>query len=227
MNDGFLFGVFPYLAVALAVVGGVQRYRTQRHTVTAHSSQLLEARLQYWGSVPWHNAIILVLLGHLVAVFLPGSVAALLGSATRLVVVEVTGLALGLLALVGLLVLMVRRLRLGAVTVPLDWVVMLLLLLQVATGVTVAWSLRWGLAWFPFVATPWLASLARLQPRTDLMASLPMVVKIHAVNAFVLVALLPFTRLVHIVTVPLGYLWRLPQLVIWRRAPTATGEGPR
>jgi nitrate reductase gamma subunit len=177
--------------------------------------------------VPWHNAIILVLLGHLVAVFLPGSVAALLGSATRLVVVEVTGLALGLLALVGLLVLMVRRLRLGAVTVPLDWVVMLLLLLQVATGVTVAWSLRWGLAWFPFVATPWLASLARLQPRTDLMASLPMVVKIHAVNAFVLVALLPFTRLVHIVTVPLGYLWRLPQLVIWRRAPTATGEGPR
>jgi len=227
MTDGFLFGVFPYLAVALAVVGGIQRYRTQRHTVTAHSSQLLESRLQYWGSVPWHNAIILVLLGHLVAVFLPGAVAALLGSATRLVVVEVTGLALGLLALLGLLVLMVRRLRLGAVTVPHDWVVMLLLLLQVATGVFIAWSLRWGLAWFPHVVSPWLGSLARLGPRTDLMASLPLVVKVHAVNAFVLIALLPYTRLVHIVTVPFGYLWRLPQLVIWRRPPSATGEGTR
>lgn len=227
MTDAFLFGVFPYLAVALAVLGGVQRYRTLRYTVTAHSSQLLEARLQYWGSVPWHNAIILVLLAHLAAIFFPGTVAALLGSSGRLVAVEVTGLALGLLALLGLLVLMVRRLRLGAVTVPLDWVVMLLLLLQVATGVLTAWTLRWGLAWFPFVASPWLASLVRLQPRVDLMASLPLLVKIHAVNAFVLIALLPFTRLVHIVTVPLGYLWRLPQLVIWRRSPTATGEGTR
>jgi nitrate reductase gamma subunit len=59
------------------------------------------------------------------------------------------------------------------------------------------------------------------------MATLPLVVKIHAVNAFVLIALLPYTRLVHIVTVPLGYLWRLPQLVIWRRSPSATGEGTR
>lgn len=225
--DGFLYGVVPYLAAAVAVVGALRRFRAMRYTVTSSSSQLLEGRLQYWGSVSWHYAIVLVLLVHLAAIFLPGAVTRLLSAPGRLLAVEVTGLALGVTALWGLLVLGLRRLSLLGTTGWADWAVMALLLAQVATGVWTASTARWGLAWFPHVATPWLASLARLAPRTDLVAGLPWPFRFHAVNAFVLVALVPYTRLAHIFVAPVEYLWRLPQVVIWRRQRPAVSGGSR
>jgi nitrate reductase gamma subunit len=222
-----LFGVLPYVAVAVAVVGTLRRFRTLRDTVTASSSQLLEGRLQFWGSVSWHYAILLVLALHLCAIFLPGIVESLLSAPGRLVAVEVTGLALGLTAAWGLLVLGVRRLGLRAGSTWVDGLVLALLLLQVGTGLWTAVTARWGYAWFPHVATPWLASLVRLSPRVDLLANMPVAFKVHAVNAFVLVALVPFTRLAHVLVMPLEYLWRLPQVVIWRRPRPASHGGSR
>jgi nitrate reductase gamma subunit len=225
--DAFLFGQLPYLAVAVTVVGALWRFRAMRHTVTSSSSQLLESRLQYWGSVSWHYAILLVLLAHLAAVFLPGLMVAALSSPGRLIVVEVTGLALGLSALGGLAVLCLRRLNLRGDTTWLDWTVMALLLLQVVTGVYTSVTARWGYAWFTYVATPWLGSLVRLAPRVEPMASLPLTFKVHALNAFVLVALVPYTRLAHIFVAPVEYLWRLPQVVLWRRPRPAPQGGSR
>jgi nitrate reductase gamma subunit len=225
--DAFLFGVFPYLAVAVTVVGAIRRFGAMRSTVTTFSSQLLEGRLQFWGSVSWHYAIILVLLAHLAAIFLPGAVGAVLSAPARLLAVEVTGLALGVTALWGLVVLAIRRVALRGQTPWLDWLVTGLLLLQVATGLYTGWTARWGYGWFIHVATPWLGSLARLAPRVELMANLPLAFKLHALDAFVLLALVPFTRLAHLVVVPVEYLWRLPQLVVWRRPrPVAPGGSP-
>lgn len=225
--DGFLFGVFPYVALAVTIVGFFRRFRTMRYTVTTSSSQMLESRLQYWGSVSWHYAILLILFAHLAAIFLPRLVEASLSSPGRLVAIEVTGLALGITALWGLVVLGFRRFTLRGETTWLDWTVMALLLAQVATGAWVASSARWGLAWFPFVATPWLGSLVRLAPRVDLMVNLPPLFKVHVTGAFILIALVPFTRLAHIFVAPIEYLWRLPQVVIWRRPRPAAPGGAR
>lgn len=221
MSDLFLFGVFPYLAAALAVGGGIYRARALRSTLTARSSQLLEGRLLYWGSVPWHYAIVAILLAHALATVFPSAWARLLGSPGRLYAIEVLGLALGVLSVLGIGMLLVRRLSLTATTGAMDWAVVLLLAVQAATGVYIAFALRWGSGWFLHSAAPWLASLARLQPRVDGVAALPLVVKFHAVNAFVLIALLPLTRLMHLVSFPISYLWRSPQVVIWQRAPGA------
>jgi nitrate reductase gamma subunit len=98
---------------------------------------------------------------------------------------------------------------------------------QAGTGLFIAYALRWGSVWYLHTAAPWLASLARLSPAIDRMAVLPMVVKVHAVNAFVLLGLLPLSRLVHVATVPIAYLWRAPQLVVWRRASAASEEVTR
>lgn len=225
--NAFLFGVVPYMAFALLVVGSFRRFRAMRYTVTTSSSQMLESRLQYWGSVSWHYAILLVLLAHLAAIFLPGLVTATLSAPGRLVAVEVTGLALGLTALWGLLVLGIRRFTLRGETTWLDWAVMVLLLVQVATGVYTSVAARWGYAWFPHVATPWLASLLHLAPRVDLLANMPWPFQVHALNAFVLLALVPYTRLAHMFVAPLEYLWRLPQVVIWRRPRPASPGGSR
>jgi len=95
MIDLILFGIFPYVAVALAVAVGSYRYLVDRYSWSSHSSQFLESRVLFWGSVPWHYAILLILLAHLLAVLFPGSWGVLLGRPLRLYFLEVSGLALG------------------------------------------------------------------------------------------------------------------------------------
>lgn len=225
MFDLILFGIFPYVAVALAVAVGSYRYLVDRYSWSSHSSQFLESRVLFWGSVPWHYAILLILLAHLLAVLFPAGWGILLGRPVRLYFLEVTGMALGLSTVLAIVLLLIRRLtdaRLAAVTTRIDWAVLVLLLLQVATGVYIAFTLRWGGVWYVHTVTPWLRSLLTLQPEVQYLAVLPTVVKLHAFNAFLLVALLPFSRLVHALSVPLGYLARPYQVVVWYRERRAS-----
>jgi len=105
------------------------------------------------------------------------------------------------------------------VTSPADWLLLAALLAQVALGVWVALAYRWGSDWYVHTAGPWIESLFKLQPKTEFITILPWVVKLHALGGFVLIALFPFTRLVHVVTFPITYLWRPYQVVIWNRRP--------
>ncbi len=220
MIDLFLFGILPYVALAIAIVGLVWRYRTNQFSYSSASSQFLENRQLFWGSVPWHFGIILILLGHLIGILFPSGVMAFNGVPVRLYILEGTGLALGLLVLVGLVFLLLRRStnpRIRAVTSPMDLVLLLLLLLSIVTGVGTAIFYRWGSGWYVQTATPYLRSLVTFSLEVEYMASLPLWVKIHVVNAFVILAVFPFTRMVHMLSVPLAYLWRPYQIVIWRR----------
>lgn len=224
MMDLILFGIFPYVAVALAVAVGFYRYCIDRYSWSSQSSQFLESRLLFWGSVPWHFAILLILLAHLLAFLFPAGWGVLLGRPLRLYMLEVSGMALGLATVVAVALLILRRAtndRVAAVTSVVDWVLLAALLLQVATGVYIAFTLRWGGVWYLHTATPWLWSLVKLDPQVQYLAVLPAVVKLHAVNAFFLVAIFPFSRLVHVVSVPLSYLARPYQVVIWNRRQAA------
>jgi len=220
MMDLILFGVFPYVAVALAVAVGIYRYAIDRYSWSSQSSQFLESKALYWGSVPWHYAILLILLAHLLALFFPSGWAVLLGRPVRLYFLEVTGLALGVTTVIALALLLVRRAmdaRVAVVTSRIDWLLLVLLLVQVVSGVMIAFSLRWGGVWYLHTAVPWLRSLFILQPDVQYLAVLPGVVKLHAFNAFLLIAVFPFSRLVHVISVPLGYLTRPYQVVVWYR----------
>lgn len=220
MWNTFWFAVIPYVAVSLAVAGSIARYRWDRFSYSSQSSQFLENRLLFWGSNAWHYGIILVLLAHIAALAVSGAWADLVANPGRLYTMEVIGLALSFLAFFGLLLLVVRRLtsrRLMRVTTPMDWALLAVLLVQVGLGIWIAVTYRWGSDWYVHTAVPWLQSLIKLQPETDTITILPWTVKLHALGGFLLIALFPFTRLVHIVTVPLTYLWRPYQVVIWNR----------
>jgi len=222
MTDILLFVVLPYVAVVLAIVGSIYRYFANRFSYSSLSSQFLENQRLFLGSIPWHYGILAILLAHLLAVLFPGLWASLLGAPVRLYVLEVTGMALAAAALVALALLLVRRLgssRLKVVTTPMDWVLLGGLLVQVGLGLGVAVFYRWGSAWYLDTAVPWLVSLAKLNPQVQQMAVLPLLVKLHALFAFALLGILPFTRLVHMFTVPVAYLWRPFQVVIWNRRP--------
>lgn len=223
MWDTLLFAVIPYVAVAIAVFGGIARYRLDRFSYSSQSSQFLESRSLFWGSVFWHYGILAVLAAHVLAIMFWDPWAVLVGDPSRLYTLEVIGLALSLLALAGLAVLIVRRLvvrRVSSVTSAMDWVLLVALATQVVLGVWIALGYRWGSDWYLYTVVPWIHSLFKLNPQVEYMVSLPFVVKAHAVFGFVVIALFPFTRLVHVVTYPVTYLWRSYQLVLWNRRPT-------
>ena len=217
MSDIVLFAVFPYVAVVLAIWGGVHRYRHNRFSYSTLSSQILENRFLFWGSVPWHYGIVIVLLAHVIGFLIPGIWQRITAQQETLYSIEIIGYAFGLAALVGLCVLFVRRLtfeRIRAVTSPVDWVLLAVLLLQVALGMYVSLLYRWGADWYIDTAVPWLVSLVSLNPQTQYVTSLPWVVKLHMLNGFLVILLFPFSRLVHLIMFPFWYLWRPYQLVI-------------
>ena len=218
MLDNLFYIIFPYAAVTLAVVVTMQRYLKRGFSYSSLSSQFLEGDELFYGSVPWHIGILIVLAGHVIGFAIPRQVLWWNGVPARLYVLETTGLLYGLLAFVGIVSLIVRRLtsaRIRAVTTLMDIVVLLVLLVQVALGVYTALFYRWGSSWYATSAVPYLRSLFILQPDLKMIAPLPMAVKAHIVNAFVFLAILPFSRLVHMLVVPVQYLWRPYQVVIW------------
>lgn len=216
--DQILFVVLPYVALVLFFLVTIQRYRTFKFTYSSLSSQFLENQEHFWGVVPFHYGIIIILAAHVAAWLFPSEVLAFNANPVRLYILEVTGLSLGLFTLVGLVAAVVRRLRTSkvrVVTTPADWILYALLAVQVTTGVLVAILHPWGSSWFAGAAAPYLWSIATLQPDIGFVSGLPWLVKLHIVNAFVLIGFFPFTRLVHILVVPNPYLWRRPQVVRW------------
>lgn len=218
MRDILLFVVFPYAAFAAALGAGLYRYFSYRVDFTSRSSQILENRALFWGSVPFHYAIIIILFAHLISWIVPGLWQSLLSDPVRRNVLEVAGMALGMAAFTGMFILFLRHIASASVRIhtrPSDWLVVLLLLFQIGSGVGIAVSLRWGGLWSLDTAADWIRSLAILHPRTAAIVPLPLLAKIHFFSGFVLVSIFPFTRLLHIFTVPLDYLWR-PWQVVWR-----------
>ncbi|MBV8151359.1 MAG: respiratory nitrate reductase subunit gamma [Candidatus Eremiobacteraeota bacterium] len=231
MSNVFLFEVWPYIAFTIFVVVGFYRYFNDRFSFSSQSSQFLENRLSFWGSTMWHYGIILILIPHTLAFWFPKAWGVLISDQTRLYILEVIGLGLAVMAIVGLGILIVRRIvnvRANSVTSIMDWVLLAALALQVVMGFWVAYVYRWGSEWYLHTSVPWLQSLATFNPQIQYVTALPIPVKIHMLNAFMLLALFPFTRLVHVVTLPLVYLARPYQVVIWyrqRKEPYAAPPG--
>ena len=216
--DQILFVVFPYLVMFIFFVGTIMRYRKAPFTYSSLSSQFLENEQHFWGVVPFHYGIIVVLTGHVVAFLVPREILLWNSHPLRLYILEVSALIFGLLALVGLVGAMLRRMtvsKVREVTSPLDWIVLAVLLVQVASGIYVAVFHPWGSSWFAAAAAPYLWSLVKFRPELGYIALMPLAVKLHILMAYVVIGIAPFTRLVHILVVPNPYLWRKPQVVRW------------
>lgn len=217
-----LFGVLPYVALVLFFLNTIARYRDRhaRFAYSSLSSQFLENRKHFWGLVPFHYGIIVVLLGHLVAFLVPRQILVWNSQPLRLYILEVSALIFGVLTLVGLTAAIARRLSVAAllrVTNWRDWVVLALLAVQTLSGVAVAVLYPWGSSWYAAAAAPYLWSVFLFRPDVSVMGVMPWLVQLHVINAWLLVGFAPFSRLIHILVAPLPYLWRRPQVVRWYR----------
>ncbi len=226
--DDVLFVVFPYVVIVLFLVMTIWRYTRDKFSYSSFSSQFLENSHQFWGSVPWHYGILALVAGHLIGFLFPREVLWFNSVPARLYIMEVGALIFGVTALIGLVNLIIRRAvdpRVRAVTSRMDVLVLVLLLLQVLSGLYVALFNRWGSNWFAGVLSPYLWSLFTLRPDASAVAQLPWGIKLHILGAYLIFAVFPFTRLVHVLVVPNHYLWRRAQVVIWnKRGQSAKGK---
>jgi len=219
MINNLLFIVLPYASLVVFLIGTIYRYRNREFSVSSISSQFLEGRKLFWASQPFHWGLFFLFFGHLIAFLFPRAVIAWNGQPVRLLILEITAFAFGLAAFIGLILLIYRRLtnrRIQIVTSKMDVVVFLILLVQIISGLLVAYHNRWGSSWFAAFLTPYLRSIFVFDPQIDAIASVnSLSLKVHVVAAFSMIGIIPFTRFVHFLVYPIDYLWRSYQQVIW------------
>jgi len=218
MTNFFFFSVLPYVSLFLLIVGSFFRYFSQSYKVSSLSSQFLEQKGLFWGSNAFHWGIIVLFFGHLIAFLFPKSVIAFNSIQIRVLILEITAFAFALFTMFGLIVLIVRRFkykRLNLLVSKMDIVVYLILAVQIISGIWIAYSNRWGSSWFASVITPYLYSIFKLSPEPSVIASMPPSVKIHISSAFIMIAIIPFSRFFHMIAFPFTYIYRKYQIVIW------------
>ncbi|MBD3637568.1 MAG: respiratory nitrate reductase subunit gamma [Crocinitomicaceae bacterium] len=216
--NGIMFAVFPYVAFAIFIIGSIYRYTKNGFKVSSLSTQFLEGKKLFWGSQPFHWGLIILFFGHLIAFLFPSTLIAFNGHPVRLLILEISSFAFGLAALLGLILLIKRRLTtrsLQVVANRMDMMVYTVLMIQIVSGLSVAFFVRWGSTWFASVLTPYLRSIFSFNPDIEAISVAPMWVQIHVVSAFLIIAIIPFSRFMHFLVAPIDYLWRKYQVVIW------------
>ncbi len=226
-----IFGILPYAALTILVVGSIARYDRDQYTWKSSSSQLLKRKQLIWGSILFHVGIITIFFGHLVGLFTPVWVLDALGVpyALKQWMAVIIGGPAGIAALIGASLLMHRRLiepRIRATSSRMDITIMALIWLQLAIGLLtitqtlqhmdgsemvrfMTWSqsiVTWNInAWVTVVDVHWLY-------------------KLHICLGLIITALFPFSRLVHMVSglaAPFRYLLRPGYQIVRSRRQNA------
>ncbi|WP_432176007.1 respiratory nitrate reductase subunit gamma [Streptomyces sp. Tue6028] len=226
-----LWGALPYIAFALLVAGLVWRHRYDKFGWTTRSSQVYESRLLNIASPAFHYGILFVLAGHLVGLFVPETWTRSLGVSehTYHLFSLYGGTAAGVLTVLGIVLLIYRRRTNSPVfraTTVNDKLMYVVLLGAIVMGMVAKLAHTSGDGYnYRETIAPWARSLFTLRPRTELMDGVPVLYQVHAVIGMALIALVPYTRLVHMFSAPVQYLFR-PYIVYRSRDPRQLGPRP-
>lgn len=223
----FLWVIVPYMCLAIFVVGHWWRYKYDKFGWTTRSSQLYESKLLRWGSPLFHFGMLGVVGGHVIGLLIPKSWTDAIGISDGVYhfVAVVGGMIAGIMTIVGIAILIYRRRTTGPVfsaTTPMDKVMYAFLAAAIVLGMwnTIAGSIFTVGGHYNYRegVSVWYRSFLAFSPDADLMAQAPIGFKLHALVAFALFAIWPFTRLVHVFSAPVGYIWR-PYVVYRSRDP--------
>jgi nitrate reductase gamma subunit len=201
----FLFGLYPYIALAVFFVGSLARFDTGQYTWKSDSSQLLSRRKLRVGSNLFHLGILGIFGGHLVGLLTPIPIWHALGvsAGAKQLLAIVAGGIFGLMTLVGLVLLLSRRFgesRLRSTTRTMDWVVLWLLLIQLGLGLLslpISWEHRSGEEMVLLMT--WAQHIVTFQgDAAGYVANASPVFKLHLLLGMTIFVVFPFSRLVHI-----------------------------
>ena len=218
----FLFGIYPYICLVVFLVGSLVRFDREQYTWKSDSSQLLRRGQLRWGSNLFHIGILGIFLGHLFGLLTPLSVWHALGveaGAKQMLAIVAGGVA-GVMCLVGLILLIHRRLtetRIRATTRPMDLAILYLLLVQLLLGLfSITVSVRHLDGGEMIKLMLWAQHVVTLRgDAASFVVDVATVFKLHLVLGMTIFLVFPFSRLVHVWSgfATLGYITRAYQLV--------------
>lgn len=222
--DFFLFQIFPYISLAVLLLGSIVRFDRDPYSWRSKSSQLLRKRQLMWGSILFHLGILVILGGHAVGLLTPIQVFDFLGVShgfKQILAMTAGGIA-GVFCLIGLLLLLHRRLfdpRIRANSSFADIAVLILLLAQLCLGlmtITVSMGHLDGHEMVKFME--WAQHIVTFRGgAADFVRDVHVIFKLHLTLGMFIFLVFPFTRLVHVWSAPVFYIFRRQYQIVRRR----------
>ena len=222
LND-FFFGIYPYIALVVMIGGSILRYDQAPYTWKAGSSQFLRAKGMRAGSNLFHVGIILLFFGHLVGLLTPESVYhAVMSAGEKQLMAMVAGGIFGTMCLIGMSILLWRRLfddRIRATSTFGDTAILVILYVQLIMGLmTIPVSSQHMDGSSMVALANWAQHIMTFRlGAAEFMVGEAMIFKLHIVLGLTIFLLFPFTRLVHVLSVPVKYLFRSGYQIVRRR----------
>ena len=217
MLNQFVWIIYPYLCLAIFVIGHIARYKYDQFSWTAKSSEMIEKKQLKWGSLLFHLGIIPVFFGHVVGLLIPANWLEAIGVNNHIYHI---GAVFGIITLIGMLLLTLRRLsiknvrRLSSFSDIFVNLVLLIILIMGCYSTLVTNAIQPEFDYRQTIAI-WFRHLFMFSPNADLMLNVPWSFKLHILLGFTVFACWPFTRLVHVWSVPLSYMNR--RYIVYRK----------
>ncbi|MCW0234793.1 MAG: respiratory nitrate reductase subunit gamma [Ferrovibrio sp.] len=222
--EHFFFGIYPYIGLSVFLVGSLVRFERGQYTWRSGSSQMLRTSQLRWGSNLFHIGILFLLFGHFVGLLTPHWLYEhFITAGAKQMVAVVSGGTAGTICFIGLTLLLHRRLtdaRIRATSSPMDIAILLVLWLQLVLGlVTLPFSVQHSDGGTMLALSEWAQRIVTFRGgAAELVSAVDWPFKLHLVLGITIFVLFPFSRLVHIWSAPLGYVFRSYQ-VVRRRSP--------
>ncbi len=219
--NNLLFGIYPYIALAVFVVGSLARYDRDQYSWKAGSSQLLESKMLRKGSMPFHVGIIMVLAGHFVGLLTPHQVWDFLHitAPMKQIFAMAMGGFFGVICFYGLTILIIRRFtndRVKASSSTMDNLILVLIYVQLILGlISIVVSTGHLDGSEMLMLMSWAQNVVTFQgpAAAEAIAHVNIIFKLHVFLGMSLFLLFPFSRLVHVWSVPVKYFRRNYQIV--------------
>lgn len=220
-----LFQFYPYIALAIFAIGCWVRFDHAAYTWRTGSSQLLSSKWMRLGSNWFHVGVLAILGGHLVGLLTPHAVYEhFISASQKQLLAMVVGGLFGAMCFVGLTILLLRRIfnpRVRATSTGRDIMILVLLYLQLILGLSSIFVSAGHMDGAQMIKLgEWAQRIVTFRPgAADYIADAHWIFKTHVFLGMTLILLTPFTRLVHVWSIPFGYLIRPYQIVRRRQRP--------
>lgn len=203
--NNMLFGIYPYLALAIFLLGSLIRFDREQYTWKSDSSQLLRTSQLRWGSNLFHIGVLFLFFGHAAGLLTPHWLYESLGLSTpnKQMLAIISGGIAGLICLAGIILLLLRRLmdeRIRATSKPMDIFILLWIFVTLVLGlISILFSLQHKDGSVMLLLGQWAQSIVTFRAgAADALLTVPLIYKIHLMFGMTLFVLFPFTRLVHV-----------------------------
>ncbi len=220
--SNLLFGIYPYIALTTFFVGSIIRFDREQYTWKADSSQIFEKEQLQKGSILFHIGVLALFMGHFAGLVTPHSWFLALGVSDMMhqIVAISAGAAFGSICMMGGVILWKRRMfhpRVRANSRFMDIFILNWILGTLAVGLlTIPVSIyhAFGGDTSTMIAlADWAQATLSLNADASLLDDVGWIYKLHLFLGMSVFFLFPFSRLVHVWSMPLGYMFRPYQIV--------------